>query len=123
MGFRVTLGIHESAPITGILTGITRLAVLVFLVSSMSEIGLGLTLQQILAPLRNARFVLLALIANFVLTPLLAVGIARLLRLDEPFARGLSLLGCAAGAPFLPKLSWPNLQKVNCPLASARWFC
>ena len=30
--------------------------------------------------------------------PLLAVGIARLLRLDEPFAMGLLLLGLGAGA-------------------------
>ena len=29
---------------------------------------------------------------------------ARLLRLDEPFALGLLLLGLAAGAPFMPKI-------------------
>ena len=87
-----------------ILTNITRLAVLVFLLSSMSGIGLGLTLPQIVAPLRNVKLVVLALIANFILAPLLAVGIARLLRLDEPFALGLLLLGLAAGAPFMPKI-------------------
>ena len=89
---------------TEILTNITRLAVLVFLLSSMSGIGLGLTLQQIVAPLRNVKLVVFALIANFLLTPLLAVGIARLLRLEEPFALGLLLLGLAAGAPFMPKI-------------------
>jgi BASS family bile acid:Na+ symporter len=87
-----------------ILTTITRLFVLVFLVSSMSGIGLGLTPQQIVAPLRNAKLVVFALIANFLLAPLFAVGIARLLRLDEPFALGLLLLGLAAGAPFMPKI-------------------
>ena len=87
-----------------ILTTITRLAVLVFLLSSMSGIGLGLTLQQIVAPLRNVKLVVFALIANFLLAPLLAVSIARLLRLDEPFALGLLLLGLAAGAPFMPKI-------------------
>jgi len=89
---------------TETLTNITRLAVLVFLLSSMSGIGLGLTLQQIAAPLRSVRVVVLALIANFLFAPLLAVGIARLLRLDEPFALGLLLLGLGAGAPFMPKI-------------------
>ena len=71
----------------------------------MCEIGLGLRLQQIVAPLQNIRLVLLALLANFIIAPLLAVGIARLLRLDEPFAMGLLLLGLGAGAPFMPKIA------------------
>lgn len=89
---------------TEILPTITRVAILLFLVSSMSGIGLGLTLRQVIAPLRNARLVILAVVANFILVPVLAVGIARLLRLEEPFAIGLLLLGLAAGAPFLPKV-------------------
>ena len=89
---------------TETLTAVTRLLVLLFLLSSMSGIGLGLTLSQIIAPLRNVRLVVLAVIMNFIIAPLLAVGIARLLRLDEPFALGLLLLGLAAGAPFLPKV-------------------
>jgi BASS family bile acid:Na+ symporter len=87
-----------------ILLTITRLSVLVFLVSSMSGIGLGLSLRQVVAPLRNTRLVLFTLVANFVIAPALAVGIGRLLRLDEPFALGLALLGLAAGAPFMPKI-------------------
>jgi BASS family bile acid:Na+ symporter len=83
---------------------ITRLSVLVFLVSSLSGVGLGLTLQQVVAPLRNAKLVIFAVVANFIIAPALAVGIGRLLRLDEPFALGLLLLGLAAGAPFLPKI-------------------
>ena len=89
---------------TEILTNITRLAVLVFLLSSMSGIGLGLTLSQIVDPLRNAKLVVFAVIANFIIAPLLAMGIGRLLRLEEPFALGLLLLGLAAGAPFMPKI-------------------
>ena len=89
---------------TETLTAITRLLVLLFLVSSMSGIGLGLTLSQIIAPLRNVKLIVLAVIMNFIIVPLLAVVTARLLRLDEPFALGLLLLGLAAGAPFLPKV-------------------
>ena len=51
------------------------------------------------------RLVVLSLLANFVLMPLAAVGLAALLRLDQPLGVGLLLLGAAAGAPFLPKLA------------------
>src|SRR5262249_3822041 len=79
--------------------------VLVFIVSSMLGVGLALTLNQILEPLRNLRVVSLALVGNFVLMPLGAFAIARLLRLDEPLGVALLLLGTAAGAPFLPLLA------------------
>src|SRR5678816_658902 len=87
-----------------LLAVITQFSVLVFLVSSMSSIGLGLNVSQIVVPLKNVRLVVFAVIANFIIAPLLAMGIARLLRLEEPFAVGLLLLGLAAGAPFLPKV-------------------
>jgi BASS family bile acid:Na+ symporter len=80
-------------------------AVLVLVVSSMLAMGLGLTLREILAPLRNGRLVVLALLANCVLMPLGALAIAKLLRLDQPLGLGLLLLGAAAGSPFLPKLA------------------
>ena len=52
--------------------------------------------------MRNARLVLLALLANFVLMPLGAFALGKVLDLDNPFTVGLLVLGCAAGAPFLP---------------------
>jgi bile acid:Na+ symporter, BASS family len=81
------------------------IATLVFVVSSMVAMGLGLTVSAITAPLRNARLVAMSLLANFVLMPAAAVLLAKVLRLDEPFGVGLLLLGVAAGAPFLPKLA------------------
>jgi BASS family bile acid:Na+ symporter len=81
------------------------ITMLAFVVSSMLAVGLSLTVGQIVAPLRNRKLVLLALLANFVLMPLAALGIARLLRLDQPLGIALLLLGAAAGAPFLPKLA------------------
>ena len=83
----------------------TPFAMLVFVLSSMLAMGLGLTVGEIVAPLRNARLVVLSLLVNFVLMPLAATGLATLLRLDEPLGVGLLLLGSAAGAPFLPKLA------------------
>jgi bile acid:Na+ symporter, BASS family len=93
----------------------TTAAMLSFVVSSMLAIGAGLTIRQIIEPLRNARLVAFALLANFVLMPLGAFALAKLLRLQEPFGIGLLLLGCAAGAPFLPKLA--ELAKGNLPFA------
>ncbi len=81
------------------------ITMLAFVVSSMLAVGLSLTIRQIVAPLRNGKLVLLALLANFVLMPLGALAIARLLRLDQPLGIALLLLGAAAGAPFLPKLA------------------
>lgn len=86
------------------LTQITRTIALVFFLSSMSGIGLGLTLREFLAPLRGICFVGAAMLANFVIAPLLAIGIIHALQLDEPIANGLLLLGLAAGAPFMPKM-------------------
>jgi bile acid:Na+ symporter, BASS family len=83
----------------------TSVAMLVFVLSSMVAMGLGLTVGQIIAPLRNARLVVLSLLVNFVLMPLGALALAALLRLDQPLGVGLLLLGSAAGAPFLPKLA------------------
>jgi BASS family bile acid:Na+ symporter len=87
-----------------ILQKASSLATLVFVISSMLAMGLGLTIGEIIAPLRNLRLVVLSLLANFVLMPLAALGLAKLLGLEEPFGVGLLLLGSAAGAPFLPKL-------------------
>jgi bile acid:Na+ symporter, BASS family len=80
-------------------------AMLAFVLSSMLAMGLDLTVGQIIAPLRNVRLVVLALLANFLLMPVGALGLATMLRLDEPLGVGLLLLGSAAGAPFLPKLA------------------
>ena len=88
-------------------------AMLSFVVSSMLAMGVSLTVSQIFDPLRNVRLVLLALVANFVLMPLGAFALAKVLWLDEPLGVGLLLLGCAAGAPFLPKLA--QLAKGNLP--------
>jgi BASS family bile acid:Na+ symporter len=75
-----------------------------FVVTSMLAMGLSLTIPQIIQPLKNLRLVVLALLVNFVLVPLLAYGITRLIPLEQSLQIGFILLGTAAGAPFLPKL-------------------
>jgi bile acid:Na+ symporter, BASS family len=89
----------------GVLEKAVPIATLIFVVSSMLAMGLGLKVAQITAPLRNLRLVSSSLLANFVLMPAGALGLGLLLQLDEPLRVGLLLLGVAAGAPFLPKLT------------------
>jgi len=101
----------------GVLEKAVPIATLVFVVSSMVAMGLGLKVAQITAPLRNLRLVSLSLLANFVLVPAAAVGLARVLRLDERVGVGLLVLGVAAGAPFLPKLT--QIAKGNLAFAVA----
>ncbi|MES0361480.1 MAG: bile acid:sodium symporter [Anaerolineales bacterium] len=89
---------------TDILESLAQLSVLVFVIGSMFSLGLSLTMKQIIDPLRNARLVILALVANFVLVPILAYLIVLIFNLDDSVSTGLILLSTAAGAPFLPKL-------------------
>ena len=96
-----------------LLSKAVTVAMLSFVISSMLAMGTALTVSQIFDPLRNVRLVVLALVANFVLMPLGAFALAKVLWLDEPLGVGLLLLGCAAGAPFLPKLA--ELAKGNLP--------
>lgn len=86
------------------LTHLARVIALVFFLTSMGGIGLGLAMREFAAPLRSLRFVGAALVANFGIAPLLAIGLAHWFHLDESVARGLLLLGLAAGAPFMPKM-------------------
>jgi len=84
---------------------LSKVAVLVFVVTCMVTAGLGLSVHDIVAPLRRARLVAAALLANFVIAPCIAYALTELIPLDRSHAIGLLLLGSAAGAPFLPKLA------------------
>jgi BASS family bile acid:Na+ symporter len=76
---------------------------LVFVLGTIISMGLSLTIAQITGPLRNVRFVIIALLANFVVPPILALILIGVFSLEEPLAVGLLLVSLAAGAPGLPK--------------------
>lgn len=90
---------------TEILETLAKLSILVFVIGSMSSMGLSLKMDQLIAPLKNAKLVLLAVLANFILVPTIAYIITMIIPLDESVRIGLILLSTAAGAPFLPKLA------------------
>ena len=91
--------------LTDLLIRGSSVAVVVFVVSSTLGVGLKSDRRPDPGPLKNARLVVLSLAANFVLAPLVALGLWRVLGLDEPLGIGLLLCGLAAGAPFLIKLA------------------
>ncbi len=91
--------------ITETLSTIAQVGLLVFVVASMAAMGLSLTMGAILRPLRDVRLVALLLLVNFVAVPVVAVLAGRLLPMEEASATAVILIGCSAGAPFLPKLA------------------
>ena len=88
-----------------ILRSVLGIAITVFAVTSTLSVGLRYTLRQLIGPLDNVAAVIRALLANFVLVPLLVFGIVRLIPLDGPLAIGLIVLATAAGAPVMLKLT------------------
>ena len=98
-----------------ILSVITQVGMLLFVVGGMAAMGLGLTVSRIATPLRDVRMVLLLLLVNFVVVPAVAIAAARLLPMGQDAATAVVLLGCLAGAPFLPKLA--QLAKADVALA------
>jgi len=88
-----------------VLAPAASIVVIVFAVSSMLSVGLSYGVRSLLRPLRRARAVFRALVANFILVPLWAIAIDRWIPLDPPLALGLCLLAGSAGAPFLVKLA------------------
>ena len=86
-----------------ILNTLYNLMGLVFVLGTIVSMGLSLTMKQITGPLRDVRFVIMALLANFVVPPILALLLILVFSLDEPLTVGLLLVSLAAGAPALPK--------------------
>lgn len=81
---------------------LAQLFTLAFAVTTMFSLGLGLTIDEILLPLRNWRFVAGAVVVSFVVVPTAAVLLAEVFGLEDDLRIGLVLIGSAAGAPMIP---------------------
>jgi BASS family bile acid:Na+ symporter len=77
----------------------------VFVVSTMSNVGLTQHPAEIVKYLRYWRFVLRMLLANFVLLPLFMVLVLRFTSFEPAPEAGLLIFSLCAGAPFLIKLT------------------
>lgn len=89
--------------VTELLSVLFNAFLLVFVLTSMFGMGLSLTLKQALAPMKKTTLMLKALIANFILAPLLAIILVRVMGLDGSLAIGLVVMAVSAGAPMLAK--------------------
>ena len=76
-----------------------------FIVGGMLAVGTSLTLEQIKKPLTNTKQVSVALLASFIVSPLLGYALTKIFHLDTDMATGLMLLSLVAGGPFLLKIS------------------
>jgi len=76
--------------------------ILIYVVSGMLALGLSQTVKQIIEPLKNARMTISAIVASYLILPLLATSIASLFGLDPTLRYGLVLLSMAAGAEVGP---------------------
>jgi predicted Na+-dependent transporter len=87
-----------------LLSSVAGISSLLFVVTSMLALSFKLSVQQMTQPLKDIRLVILALLANFVLVPLLALAIIEVFPLDQTLQIGVMLLATAAGSPFIPRL-------------------
>jgi BASS family bile acid:Na+ symporter len=78
-------------------------AILFFVVTSIAAMGLDLTVREIIEPWKKKGLLSISLIANFVVVPLFALLIMKIIPLDIDLATGLIIVAAAAGAPSLPK--------------------
>jgi predicted Na+-dependent transporter len=103
----------ETYAVTQILRLLVKVSIIGFVVGHLLALGMRLTVQEILEPLRRRRLVVLALVANFVLGPIFAYLSAQLISvvipLEQGYVIGLMIIGSAAGSPMLPK--WVKLAK------------
>lgn len=81
------------------------LAVFIFIICSMISMGLKFSFSKIIDPLENKKLDLFSLIGNFAIVPIITLIVVWLLPLNNNLSTGLIILGCAAGAPFIPKLA------------------
>lgn len=81
-----------------------NVSVVVFTVTSLLESGLGLTLAQIIQPLRNVRLVITSTLVGHLLVPLIALAVSRLIGIEEHLRYGLVLFGLVAGVEVGPKM-------------------
>ncbi len=87
------------------------LVALGFLASAMFSLGLDLTPRQIVEPLRDRRLLGYSLLANFVLVPLVALVVTRVVPMDEALAIGIVVYALAAGTEGGPK--FVQMAKAN----------
>jgi len=98
----------------------SKTLIIVFLLSTMISIGLEVTLKEIMVAASNKSLFIKALVANFILVPLLGLGIARILPMLTNVETGFLLLAAAPGALFA--INFTRRTQDSVPFAAALLF-
>ena len=91
--------------------------IIVFFLSTMISIGIEVTLKEIISAASDKRLFISALFANFILIPLLGLGIARILPMPTNIETGFLLLAAAPGALFA--INFTRKTQDSVPFAAA----
>ena len=85
-----------------ICTIVMKISLVFFMAGNLMEMGLRLNLPDAIKGLKDIKFVIYTLLWGFVLGPVIALVISRIMPIDEPLAIGLILMSLAPCAPFVP---------------------
>jgi BASS family bile acid:Na+ symporter len=91
-----------------------------FIITSMLFIGLGHTYRDILAPFKNMKLVLCALLVNLILIPIAGYLIATVFALSGAVLVGFLLMTSAPGASYGPRLA--EISGGDVPFATGLMF-
>lgn len=98
--------------------GSFNILVVIFTVANLAAMGMELNAHEAIQTLRSARFVLLTVVWGWVVGPILAYLITKVIPLAGPHADGLLLVSMAPAAPFFP----PMVRKARGDMAFAGAF-
>jgi BASS family bile acid:Na+ symporter len=91
--------------VSEVISSLTSAFTLAFVVTSMFSLGLGLTVRDIVEPLKNLRLVFVTLAASFVVVPVVALLLAGIFQLPPALRTGIVLMSAVAGAPLALRAS------------------
>ena len=102
-----------------LLSKASTVAMLAFVISSMLAMGVGLSISQIIEPLRNPRLIVFALLSNFVLMPLCAFALSTFSDWTNRWALACFCLDVRPARHSCR--SWRSLPKAISHLRSVQW--
>ncbi|MGB9177578.1 MAG: bile acid:sodium symporter [Methanoregula sp.] len=96
------------------------ISIYLFILTSMLFIGLGHTYRDILAPFKNVKLVLFALLVNLVLIPVAGYLIATVFALSGALLIGFLLMTSAPGASYAPRIA--EIAEGDVPFSTGLMF-
>jgi len=99
---------------------IITLSIYLFIITSMLFIGLGHSYRDILAPFKNVKLVLLALLVNLILIPVAGYLIATVFALSGAMIVGFLLMTSAPGASYSPRIA--EIAEGDVPFSTGLMF-